>query len=104
MPERIFWKHLKGNQLGYKFRRQHGIGDYIVDFYCPQLKLVVEIDGRVHGEESIAKKDLVREEFLKLQGLNIKHFTAEEVNNQLEVVLEELKNYCDHLALQMASS
>ena len=49
-PEKILWKHLSNKQLGFKCRRQHGIENYIVDFNCPELFLIIEIDGKVHDE------------------------------------------------------
>ena len=52
VPEKLLWEKLKGKQLlGFKFRRQHGIGNYIVDFYCPKLKLGIEIDGVSHDRK-----------------------------------------------------
>ena len=96
-PEKILWQYLKSNQLGYKFRRQHGIGKYIVDFYCAPLYLVVEIDGTVHGETVIVKKDEIREEFLKNLHLRIKRYTAREIYNELEGVLDDLQRYCAEL-------
>jgi len=59
--ERILWNKLKGRQLyNLKFRRQQGIGKYVVDFYCPKLKLVIEIDGLSHYDESVYEKDIKR--------------------------------------------
>ncbi len=55
MPEKILWKWIRNEQLGYKFRRQHSIGKYIADFYCSELQLVVEVDGQIHGEEDVLK-------------------------------------------------
>lgn len=101
MPERILWKHIRNQQLGYKFRRQHGIGKYVVDFYCAFLRLVVEIDGWVHGEESVARRDQIREHFLTSLGLHVKRYTAVQINSDLEWVLENLKNYCDELSGQL---
>lgn len=50
--EKILWAFLKGKKLsGYKFRRQYGVGKYIVDFYCPQMKLAIELDGEMHDSE-----------------------------------------------------
>jgi len=46
--EMIIWNYLRGNQCGYKFRRQHPVGNFILDFYCHQLKLAIEIDGSIH--------------------------------------------------------
>ena len=97
MPERILWKYLKGNQLGFKFRRQHGIGNYIVDFYCPELRLVVEVDGRIHGEEEVVRKDLLRDEFLKQQHIQVVRITAQDIKNNLEGVLHDLQTMCNEI-------
>ena len=51
--EDIIWGYLKGNQLGVKFRRQHPLLFYVVDFYCHKLKLIVEIDGSIHDKEDV---------------------------------------------------
>ena len=56
-PEKRLWSILRNNQLGVKFRRQHGIGHYIVDFYCPELKLIIEVDGESHFSEDAQAYD-----------------------------------------------
>ena len=98
VPEKILWKWIRNEQFGFKFRRQHGIRKYVADFYCAELKLVVEIDGRIHGEEVVAEKDKCRDEVMLKLGLNIKRYTATDINNNLEWVLDDLKKYCDDLA------
>ena len=97
MPERILWKWIRNNQLGYKFRWQHSIGKYIVDFYCAPLKLVVEIDGKIHGEETVAEHDAIRTAYLQTFGLIIKRYAAQQVNNDLAWVLGDLRTACDAL-------
>jgi very-short-patch-repair endonuclease len=63
--EKILWYSLRGSQLdGRKFRRQHGIGSFIVDFYCPEERLVIEVDGDIHDEPEIAAYDESREQWL----------------------------------------
>ena len=64
LEEKILWAFLRRNQIGYKFRRQHSIGGYIVDFYCPEKKLVVEIDGPAHSKKENKEYDKVRENYL----------------------------------------
>ncbi len=98
VPEKILWKWIKNEQLGYKFRRQHGIKQFIADFYCPMLSLVIEIDGRIHGEEPIATKDKYRDNVMVGLGLIVKRYTATEINNNLDWVLSDLKNCCSELA------
>ncbi len=102
MPEKIIWRWIRKEQLGYKFRRQHGISKYIVDFYCPVLRLVVEIDGRIHDE--VANHDTIRENYLKNIGLAIKRYTAKEVNDNLEWILSDLKECCDNLFRQRTAN
>lgn len=70
--EIILWSELKGrNLLGCKFRRQHGIGDYIVDFYCPELMLAIEVDGESHYTPEGESHDLKRSQYLKNIGIHI---------------------------------
>ena len=61
--EGILWAHIRNRKLGYKFRRQYGISKYIADFYCPELKLVIEIDGGEHYEKENINKDSLRTEY-----------------------------------------
>jgi very-short-patch-repair endonuclease len=69
LAEKTLWHLLKGRQLlGYKFRRQHGITDYVVDFYCPELKLVIEADGESHNSsEATAADRKERDALLEVQ-------------------------------------
>ena len=70
--EAVLWKLLKGRQLeGYKFRRQHSIGNYIVDFYCTELRLAVELDGLWHKDEIQEIKDNERTKYLESQGVTL---------------------------------
>jgi len=66
LSEVLFWQELKGKQmLGYDFDRQRPIDDYIVDFYCKDLKLVIEIDGESHTYEKVAENDIIRQKRLE---------------------------------------
>ena len=69
-PERKLWKLLRNNQMGYKFRRQHSIGNYIADFYCPELKLILEVDGESHFVDFEQSYDKVREHFMMELGIH----------------------------------
>lgn len=70
--EKIAWQALRNRNLqGYKFRRQHIIGGFIADFYCPQLKLIIELDGKIHDSDMARSNDLRREIVLKKYGLDI---------------------------------
>ena len=92
IAELKLWAEIKGEQLnGVKFRRQHPIPPYIVDFYAPQLKLVVEVDGDTHDEQK--EYDASRDDLLKNRGYEILRFTNEAIHQDLEGVLEILRNY-----------
>ena len=89
--EQLLWTKFRSNQIhGLKFRRQHGIGSYIVDFFCPERSLVIEIDGDVHAIEAQQTKDLERENYLRSLGLQVLRYTNDEVINNLDGVLEDL--------------
>jgi very-short-patch-repair endonuclease len=93
-PEEILlWLRLKNSQLGSKFRRQHSIGGYIVDFYCPLKKLVIEVDGSQHLAKESKEYDEVRTKFF--EGLDIKviRFNNTEIHTNLEIVMQKIKNY-----------
>jgi very-short-patch-repair endonuclease len=89
--ERLLWSKIRRKQLkGYQFYRQRIIGNYIVDFYCPKRKLIIELDGSQHyGEEGI-KKDKRRDAYLKNIGLKILRFSDREVFENLNGVLERI--------------
>jgi len=89
--EGLLWNYLKANEWGYKFRRQHPLFMYVADFYCHQLKLIIEIDGSIHELEDVKRNDAIRENHLKNLGLKIIRFKNEEVINHLEVVLNKIK-------------
>ena len=91
-PEEILWQRIRRKQLGVKFRRQHGIGRYIVDFYCAELNLVIEIDGDSHFSHEGKEKDTIRDAFMETLGIKFMRFTNEEVMKQTESVLERLFN------------
>lgn len=90
--EILMWDVLKNKQFkGYKFRRQHPIHEFIVDFYCHELQLIIEIDGKYHDSEEQKNKDLNRSELLAFQGLREIRFTNEEVIQGVDLVLKKLE-------------
>lgn len=87
--EQKLWQRLRGKQLiGLKFRRQHPIDRFIVDFYCRQTYLVIEVDGPIH--DYTAEEDAIRQEFIEFQGLRVLRFTNEQVLGEIEGVLEQI--------------
>lgn len=88
--EALLWGELRKKKLaGYKFRRQHPIGSFIVDFYCPLKKLVIEIDGPIHRYQKVY--DETREDILNAKGCTVLRFTNQEVENDLGGVLQEIR-------------
>ncbi|MFC5272353.1 endonuclease domain-containing protein [Adhaeribacter terreus] len=91
--EAALWKALQRGQLeGRKFRRQHSFGKFILDFYCPQEKLAVELDGRHHFSEAGFAADSERTAFLNSHGIRVLRFENDAVFEQLDGVLEEIRN------------
>ena len=90
--EAALWRLLQRSQLqGRKFRRQHSIGPYIVDFYCAQEHLIVELEGSVHDSERSATQDDVRERFLNNAGLSVLRLENRHVFENPEGVLELIR-------------
>ena len=91
--ERIFWNMVKGRQLGYDFHRQKPIGNFIYDFFCFELKLVVEIDGITHLDRLVQITDEVKADYLSELDLKLLRFTDDEVIGNSNQVYEKLKNF-----------
>ncbi len=91
--EKLLWKHLRSKQLKrLKFRRQHPIGDYIVDFACLEKQIVIELDG---GQHTINKnRDKERDKWLKKEGFKVLRFWNNEVLTNTEAVLEVILSNC----------
>jgi very-short-patch-repair endonuclease len=89
--EIVLWSKLKGKQLnGLKFRRQCGINNYVVDFYCPELKLVIEIDGDVHAYNSRIVYDKKRQKEIEALGIKVLRYTNNDVIQNIEGVLYDI--------------
>ena len=87
--ERALWRKLRGKQLAeVQFYRQKPLGDYIVDFYAPKAKLVIEIDGSQHFEAPQAERDRKRDDYLGSLGLMVLRFDSRQVLRETEGVLE----------------
>jgi very-short-patch-repair endonuclease len=87
-PEKMLWGALKTRQLAnYKFRKQSVIGSWIVDFYCPSARLVVEVDGESHVDPD---QDAARTKGLEKFGVRVVRYTNDEVVQDLDAVLEEI--------------
>ncbi len=90
--EKKLWEVLRNRNLGVKFRRQHSIGYYIVDFYCAAAKLIIEIDGGVHDEAESKIYDNQRTLFFEEQGYMVLRFKNIDIKNEFEKVIEVIQN------------
>jgi very-short-patch-repair endonuclease len=89
--EVVLWTQLKGKQIGgHKFRRQYGVGPYVLDFYCPKLKLAIEIDGDSHFQDGAEEYDKDRQELIETLGIRFLRFTNGDVHQSLDGVLEKI--------------
>jgi very-short-patch-repair endonuclease len=97
--EQKLWKNLRNRNLGnYKFRRQHPIGPFIVDFYCAAVKLVIEIDGSSHIYQE--EYDQTRTIWLEDQGYHVIRFRNDAVLQEVDSVTEEIVSVCNHLKVE----
>ena len=90
-PEEILWWYLRDKKLGVKFKRQHSIGGYILDFYSSEKKLIIELDGQVHKTKEAQEYDTVRDKYFKELGYKTIRFWNKEVENEIEKVVETIK-------------
>jgi very-short-patch-repair endonuclease len=97
LGEIALWREIKSKKLGFRFNRQIPIDEYIVDSYCKDLQLAIEIDGAIHFEEGHQGKDLKRQKRLESLGVNVIRFSDLDVKNNLSWVLEEISNTITHL-------
>lgn len=93
LPEVLLWRELR-RQSEIKFRRQHPIGPYILDFYCTQAKICVEIDGIAHEMGGRPQRDARRDEWLQEQGIEVVRIAASDVLASPEDMADALVRYC----------
>ncbi len=91
--ERHLWAKIRMKQLkGYQFYRQKPIGDYIVDFFYPRVKLVIEVDGSQHSSDEMTEYDRIRDEQMRSLGLSVLRFTNTEVLTNIEGIIERIED------------
>lgn len=91
--EKILWQAVRNRKLGFKFRRQYSVGGYILDFYCPEIKLAIELDGSQHFEKENLLYDQDRTNFLQILGCTILRFKNKEINENLKEVLSKIMKF-----------
>ena len=87
--EKILWERLRQNQLGFKFKRQHSVGPYILDFYCSEKKLAIELDGSHHVDNK--EYDTQRSDYLSVLGIKVLRFWNSEVSANIEIVIQRIE-------------
>lgn len=96
--ERILWRYLRRRQmLGYKFLRQRPLVYFIADFYCKELKLVIELDGYTHDFKDVQRKDKRKDEVLATYGIHVLRFKDDEVYYEIDHVLHTIKTRIEAL-------
>ncbi len=92
--ERKLWTCLQRSQLGYKFRRQHGIGRYIADFYCPEKRLVIELDGSQHLDDK--EYDAERTKYMEELNIYVLRFWNDQVMSDIGAVIDRIRNVLEN--------
>ena len=91
-PEATLWRALKGKQIdGLKFRRQFGLGPYVLDFYCPEIRLCIELDGDVHKSYEKSQYDEMRARFIENNNIKMLRFENDVVYKNMQGIIEEIK-------------
>jgi very-short-patch-repair endonuclease len=89
--EALLWQKLRDRQIeGLKFRRQYSVECFVLDFYCPALRLAIEIDGESHQSEEAAAYDRDRQAFIEALGIRFLRFTNQEVYEHLDAAIEQI--------------
>jgi very-short-patch-repair endonuclease len=94
LPEGLLWRELRKRPDGFKFRRQHPAGDYVLDFYCAALRLVIEVDGFAHDSSRAAAADERRSAWLRFQHIATTRIPAKAILDDLPTVVARLRQIC----------
>ena len=94
--EKALWTHVRNRKLqGMRFIRQYSVGHYILDFYCPELKTAIELDGGQHNEIGGKAYDFIRAEYLKAHGIDVLRFWNNDVLKNIQGVLTKIEELCN---------
>ena len=102
LPEIVLWRELRKRPGGFKFRRQHPAGKYILDFYCHAARLALEVDGFAHDNAKAVKRDRRRSEWLRCQGVATTRIPASEVLGEIESVVFRIRQICEERRAEVA--
>ena len=102
--ETKLWGYLKGKRiLNLRFRAQHPLDKFIADFYCHPLKLIIEVDGDIHKSKEQKEYDIGREAELDNWGIRVIRFKNEEIENNIDIVINKIKEVCTRRNLELES-
>lgn len=94
--EITLWQFLKRSQVGgLKFRRQHSVGAYILDFYCPEIKLDIELDGDVHEAPLSYEHDMIRTDYLNQQGISVLRYHNDVVFKNVQGIIDSILHFAE---------
>lgn len=96
--EKIVWMHLRKKQLGYRFLRQYSVDYFVIDFYCPKLKLAVEIDGEIHEIPEQKDYDKARQKYLEAFGISFVRIRNEELLANPNKAFKKIENAITELS------
>lgn len=92
LAEKIIWEHVRNRRLlGYKFRRQYSVDQYIIDFYCPELKLAIEVDGSFHDSEEQKSYDKIRQQRIENYGIKFIRIKNEELMSNPDMAFDKIE-------------
>ena len=104
-PEALLWMKLKGKQIdGLKFRRQFGVGPYVIDFYCPELRLGIELDGEIHNRFDTEMHDNIRTTFLRENRITLLRYKNEVVYQNVDAIVEDIRQFHRNTLNQASSN
>ena len=90
--ETTLWAALRGGQVaGLRFRRQHAVGTFVLDFYCPAARLALEVDGKIHTRQDVAEHDALRQQGIENHEVRVLRLRNDEIETDLETVLEKIR-------------
>ncbi len=104
LGEIALWREIKGKKIGFQFSRQIPIDQFIVDFYCKDLRLAIEVDGSIHFKEGHPERDEKRQRPLESLGVKVIRFSDTDVKNNLSQVLDEIQDEIEKLKLTPSPS
>ena len=91
--EVVLWQYLRKGQMGFRFRRQYPVGPYILDFYCYELNLCIELDGDVHQEFGVETHDEIRTRYLNSLGITVLRYSNKTVFLNVDGILDSIENF-----------